>query len=86
MATKSQLLKLFTVNIYTVAISEICISEWMMDGSGSNPRDPRGINRVKKKSRAEAGNAASHSCQGKRESPVLGTFALRNAKTHKVIC
>lgn len=41
-ATKSQLLKLFTANIYTVAISEICICEWMMDGSGSDPRDPAG--------------------------------------------
>lgn len=41
-ATKSQLLKLFTANIYTVAISEICISEQMMDGSGSNLRDPAG--------------------------------------------
>lgn len=39
-ATKSQLLKLFIVNIYTVAISGICISEWMMDSRGSNPRDP----------------------------------------------
>jgi len=45
---------------------------------------PRGIN--KGKPRAEAGNVASHSLQGRRESPTLGTFALKNAKKHKVIC
>lgn len=45
---------------------------------------PCGINRGK--SCAEAGNNASHSLQGRRKlCPMLGTFALKHAKKHKVI-